>query len=313
MWILWWTVRWMMRLSLLSKLSNTPVLKYIPYTSTYRPHNNKLNACRQCRHVGADMPTVPTCRADNADSADSSDKCRHICRRVGSVGTVGSKCRHNNWQLGLPSTFPNSSPLSLKHGLPPTLATLDPYLACLHHMLGLLFPESSAMMIVIGIYNLHCIKWYVYVTIRRNKAFYWPHIQCPPFDMIGMSLYDVATTEVKVRYRSLYKRKMCAVLCKENTEPLTKRMGHVSLHIIQKSDTWFITYIGMFMVWGNASSRKRSSQYVLNHFENCYTLDYGMDHTWNGCFMYMAYSFVTSDETRLWMWRHSTIISFVHG
>ena len=125
--------------------------------------------------------------------------------------------------------------------------------------------------------------------------------------------YDVATTEVKVRCRSLYKRKMCAVLCKENTEPLTKRMGHVSLHIIQKSDTWFITYIGMFMVWGNASSRKRSSQYVLNHFENCYTLDYGMDHTWNGCFMYMAYSFVTSDETRLWMWRHSTIISFVHG
>ena len=36
--------------------------------------------------------------------------------------------------------------------------------------------------------NLHCIKWYVYVRIKQNKAFYWPRIQCPPFDMIIMSL-----------------------------------------------------------------------------------------------------------------------------
>ena len=84
---------------------NTPVRWYTGILLHYRPHDNKLNACRQCRHVGADMPTVPTCRADSADTADSDDKCRHICRRVGTVGTVGSKCRHNNWQLGLPSTL----------------------------------------------------------------------------------------------------------------------------------------------------------------------------------------------------------------
>ena len=82
--------------SVLFLVCNTPVLKYTGILLHYRPHDNKLNACRQCRHVGADMPTVPTCRADSADTADSDDKCRHICRRVGTVGTVGSKCRHNN-------------------------------------------------------------------------------------------------------------------------------------------------------------------------------------------------------------------------
>lgn len=113
--------------------------------------------------------------------------------------------------------------------------------------------------------------------------------------------YDFANTEVEVRYRSMCNCKMYAIICKENTEPLTKRMEHVSLHIIQKSNTWLITCIGMFSVWGYASSRKSWPlslclyTTIYTNVENWitqFTLDYGMDHTWNGCFMYMAYSFV---------------------
>ena len=95
--------------------------------------------------------------------------------------------------------------------------------------------------------------------------------------------YDVATTEVKVRYRSLYKRKMCAVLCKENTEPLSKRMGHVSLHIIQKSDIY-----GM---------RERFVQ--EKEFTICTQPFWELLYTWlwdgsyvEWLFLYMAYSFV---------------------
>ena len=61
--------------------------------------------------------------------------------------------------------------------------------------------------------------------------------------MIGRA-HDVATTEVKVQ------RKMCAVLCKENTEPLTKRMEHVSLHIIHYPKVRYLIHNIYWYVYG---------------------------------------------------------------
>jgi len=44
---------------------------------------------------------------------------------------------------------------------------------------------------------------------------------------------------------------MYAILCEESTEPLTKRTEHVSLDIIQKSDTWLTGWYAQFTTYNN--------------------------------------------------------------
>ena len=91
------------------------------------------------------------------------------------------------------------------------------------------------------------------------------------------------------------KRKMYAIFCKESTEPSHQTHGACIITHYSKVKYWLIKCIGMFSVWGHASSRKSWYTTLYTNFENWisqFTLDYGMENTWNGCFMYMAYSFV---------------------
>ena len=87
----------------------TPATHWFVYIPVYF-YTIGLTITNSTHADSADMsaptqPTLPTVGTVGADTADTHDKCRHICRRVGSVGPIGSKCRHNNWQLGLPSTL----------------------------------------------------------------------------------------------------------------------------------------------------------------------------------------------------------------